>query len=137
MISLLFSLALAALASDLTDSYVSLVLRAVQAAQQESYPQLYQRAIDTDRPLVVFVGCQPVAGDWLAYRCTTFPGVSGPSVVVSRRVGGELHWLATLPAGTTAAEIEAACRPVASAAPITPPAAAFRPAPAFSRSANC
>lgn len=153
---LTLALLLAINAEPMTDSYVSLVLKASLASQQKqarppcpcveggpcecveckcnpSYEHLRAKALATGKPLMVFVGCQPVAGDWLAYRCSTFAGVSR-GVVVSRPEDGRLLWLATLPAGTTADAIRAACRPAVSAAPIAPPAPAFRSAPAFIRS---
>lgn len=101
-----------------------------------TYGKGLKTAVAQNRPLVVFVGCEPIEGEWVSCREPLgWEWTRGaPTVVVSRPEGGWLYWVADLPGGATAADIRARLRPAVQAVPFT----TFQAAPVFgSRGRNC
>lgn len=69
------------------------------------YSTMRLLALETGRPLVVGVGCEPPSGPWLTVRWDGFPVEGKPCVVVALPKGGDLVWLATLPSNCQSSAI--------------------------------
>lgn len=70
------------------------------------YNHDHAKAVAESRPMVVGIGCAAPHGDWITTSVARMPGYKGPCIVVSRPGGdGSMHWVGTLPASATAAEI--------------------------------
>ena len=73
---------------------------------QAGYQEAHDRAVSDSRPLVVGVGCAAPRGSWVTSSVARLAGYRAPCVVVATPgCDGSMHWVATLPAGATAAEI--------------------------------
>ncbi len=83
-----------------------------------SYWEMRAKAIAKGKPLVLGVGCDPPAGDWLTVRVgVPWHAWSKPCVIVARPVGGELLWLGDLPTAAGPQEIRRLLAPPAVTAP--------------------
>lgn len=70
------------------------------------YSSMRLLALETGKPLIVGVGCEPPKGPWLTVRWDGFPTEGKPCVIVSLpKGGGDLIWLATLPSTCQSSDI--------------------------------
>lgn len=108
-------------------------LRAAESIAASGYASMRLLAVETGRPLVVGVGCEPPAGPWLTTRWDGFPTNGGlPCVIVSAQPkggGDQLIWLATLPSGCQSSDVSRILSPPVA---VQLPAVQYRPAPQWS-----
>ena len=63
-------------------------------------------AVRTGKPLVVGIGCEPPAGEWLTCRVAApWHDWKRPCVILARPDGGRLDWLADLPTNVSTNEV--------------------------------
>ena len=80
----------------------------VKPTESTSYDIMRVRAIGTNKPLVIGVGCDVPEDDWLVCRVDMLEGYTSPCIVISRPKGNDLYWIATLSCHSKVSDIRAA-----------------------------
>lgn len=89
-----------------TEEWLQEFLEREQHAAPLTYEAARAEAIRAGKVLVVGVGVEPPAGDWLAVKVDKLDGFSAPSVVISYPEGDKLWWGATYPMAANAVQVQ-------------------------------